>query len=238
MPRKPKNLGPPIREPDYTQPATLRAQAQVELAQRKQRERYATDPWAFLTECVFTLDQITGKTRPFPVKQHLETLTRVWERRSLLLVPKSRRMMVTWWGVAVNYWLARYRPGAKIAFLARKEGKDESEGSAELVWRAKFIHDHLPPLLEPMTVDYHFGRLAFPDHHSEILGVAEGADQLRQWTCTSVFGDEAAFWSWAYETYVGSRPTIEGGGRFTLVSTAGPGFFESLVYDRDLSRAA
>lgn len=236
MPRREKAFTTGAQDADWTDPGTIRVAATLQLAERQARQRYETDPWAFLTECVYTLDQITGQTRPFPAKEHLRYLTQLWHTESLLLVPKSRRMMVTWLFVALNYWLARYRPGSKIAFLARKEGKDESEGSAELVWRAKFIHEHVPKLVGEVEVVYHHCRLYFPGHHSEILGIAQGSDQLRQMTLTSILADEFGYWEWAYETYVATRPTIEGGGRFTGVSSANPGFFKSLVFDEAVRR--
>ena len=239
MPHRSRVPTPPTGdEPDWSDPATIRAVAKLELAQRLATERYSTDPWAFVSECVSTLDQITGTVRRMPKKAHLEYLTRLWLQEPLLLVPKSRRMIVTWLFCALYYWLARYRPHAKIAFLARKEGRNESEGSAELVWRARFIHEHLPPLLGSVPVEYHFCRLAFLDNGSEILGIPDGADQLRQMTLTGVLADELGFWDHAYETYVSLRPTIEGGGRFTGVSSANPGFFKALVNDEVSSLGA
>lgn len=209
----------------------LRAQAKLLAMQRVNESAYKEDPWLFLTRAVFTLDQITGLIRPFPNTPYLEYLTRTWQRERLFLVPKSRRMMVTWLFVSLHYWLARFRPGTTVAFISRKQGISESEGSAELVARAKFIHEHLPPDIEKLDMDYKFARLSFPSIHSEILGVGQGPDQLRQYTITAVFGDEMGYWEQAKEAFIALRPTIEGGGRFTGVSSAAPGFFEQLVHD-------
>ena len=117
-------------------------------------------------------------------------------------------------------------------FLLRhvKQGLNESEGSAELVWRAKFIAEHLPASIK-VPVVYKFCHLVFPASESEIVGVGEGADQLRQYSLTAIFADEFAFWPAAYDTYVASRPTVEGGGRFTICSTPGPGLFKQICHD-------
>ncbi len=40
-----------------------------------------------------------------------------------------------------------------------------------------------------------------------------------------------AFWKDAQKMYAGAYPTLEGGGRFTAISSAGPGFFKRLVHD-------
>jgi hypothetical protein len=201
-------------------------------AQRHAEAAIATDLWAFCTRCVQTIDPATGAIRPFPQYDYLHDLLRQWQSHPLFLCAKSRRMFVSWAMIAAHYWLARTTPNAKIVMMARKEGRNEAEGSAELVWRAKFIHDHLPPWVDQRPIEYQFCRLRFPDTHSEILGLGEGADQARQLTLTAVFGDEVAFWDDPLATYIALRPTIEGGGRLTLVSSAAPGFFESIVHDR------
>jgi len=209
----------------------LRAEARLRCKQQDNESKYANDPWLFLIECVWTLDQITGKIRKFPNHPYLQYLTEEWMNNRLMAVAKSRRMMVTWWAVALHYWLVRFRPGTTIAFVSRKEGRNISEGSAELVNRAKFIHDHLPGTLSAAPVDYKFCRLSIPSSYSEIIGIGQGPDQLRQLTVTAIFADELAFWEQARETFIASRPTIEGGGRFLGVSTANPGFFQQIVED-------
>ena len=90
----------------------------------------------------------------------------------------------------------------------------------------------LQPQSIRVPVVYKFCHLVFPASESEIVGVGEGPDQLRQHTLSAIFADELAFWDRAFDTYVACRPTIEGGGRFTGVSTPGPGFFKSLVMDQ------
>lgn len=218
-------------EADLATLAKARAQAKLQQLQKDNDAKYAADPWKFLVEAVMTLDQVKGEIRKYPPLPYLEKLTRVWEKERLLLVPKSRRMLISWTMVALHYWLARFRPGTTVAFVSRKEGRSESEGSAELVNRARFIHEHLPPDIEKIETEYKFCRLSFPSIHSEILGIGQGPDQLRQLTLTAILADEMAFWEQARDAYIASRPTIEGGGRFTGVSSANPGFFEQLVND-------
>ena len=232
----------------------LRALARLRVGQREALAHFAQDPWDFLCKGVYTIDQVkggwtgslaeatasgdepTGRILPFIAPEergesYLHALTDAWMEHALLAVPKSRRMRASWWGIAAHYWLARFRPGTKIAFVSRKEGRSESEGSAELVWRAKFIHEHIPPgLLPPIDVEYKFCRMAL-GNGSEIIGIGQGADQLRQLTLTAVLGDEVAFWEHAKEFYAASKPTIEGGGRLTLISSAYPGFFEQICHD-------
>jgi hypothetical protein len=217
--------------PDH--PLAIRAAARLALEQRRALARYGRDgdPWAFIRDCVWTRDEATGQVRRYPPHAYAELLVRRWQEHALLVVPKSRRMVITWLFVAANYWLARFHVQAKVAFMSRKLGKTDAEGSSELVRRAWFIHRHVPALLPACEAEYAVGRLTFPNG-SEILALGEGADQARQHTFTSVLADEVVYWEQALETWVALRPTIEGGGRITAVSSAGKGFFADLVHDQ------
>jgi hypothetical protein len=214
-------------------PLAQRAAARLLLAQRHALTAYGPggDPWAFIRDCVWTRDEASGMVRRYPDQAYAELLVRRWQAEPLLVVAKSRRMVVTWLFVACYYWLARFHPLAKVAFMARKLGKTEAEGSAELVRRAKFIHEHVPETLPACAVDYSIGLLRFPNG-SEIVALGEGEEQARQHTLTGVLADELAFWDHPLETWVALRPTIEGGGRITGVTSAGPGFARDLVHDQ------
>jgi hypothetical protein len=222
----------------------LAARARLRAVQQSAGEQYRRDPYQFLVDCVWTLDQASQQVRRFPdvaddvrcgcesgCKNYLQHLVTRWRHEKRLLVPKSRRVMVTWVMCGLHCWLARFFPGSTIAFVSRKQGLNDSEGAAELVRRVKFIEEHLPVEVAPLEIKYNFARLAYPSIGSEIIGVAQGADQLRQYTLTAIFADEMAYWELASDTYSASLPTLEGGGRFTGVSSANPGFFKMMVHD-------
>lgn len=209
-----------------------RAKAKKLLARREQIARYKAHPWPFLIEQVLTEDphDKAGMIKPFPQLAYLERLVNVWFTERRLLVPKSRRMLVSWTFIALHVWLLLFHEREYIYFAARKEGRDESEGSLELVKRAKFVINNLRSFRPPKT-EQKRGRIICTETHSEIVAVAQGEHQMRQLTATAIFADEFAFWEHARETYTAARPTIEGTGRFTGVSSAHPGFFKDLVYD-------
>lgn len=191
------------------------------------------DPWVFLQECVLTLDQTdkANPIKPFPCHlDYLRAYTRCWERYPKILVPKSRRMVMSWTNIALYTWDTMFHQGRFNAFVSKKE-----EDSAELVKRAEFIYDHIPETVIPRDLlprkKTRYGVLEFPDLDSKIEGFAQGADQLRQFTFSGIFADEMAFWENAQKMYSSAVPTLEGGGRFTGVSSPGPGFFKLLVFD-------
>lgn len=191
------------------------------------------DPIEFL-KCVRTLDQVDRDrpVKPFPIHlKYLQYYVRYWQRERLIGVPKSRRMKMSWTNIALYTWDTMFNLGRHQAFVSKKE--DDSD---ELVKRSKFIlenldFEQLPKELLPKH-EYVFGKLRFPELDSLIQGFASGADQLRQFTFSGILADEMAFWDNAQAMYAGSFPVIEGGGRFTAISSAGPGFFKKLVFDK------
>lgn len=217
---------------------------------------YATDPWAWLAGCVTTVDELDGANpvKPFPtgvcracaryvggaVAQcavcsgplvpltYLRDLARQWATGvpPLLLVPKARRMRMTWLFVALHVWLALQRPHAAIFFVSSKEEK-----SAELIERAHGILRRLPP-------EGGGGRLVdaknnpprlMLDNGATLTGVAEGADQLRQYTATAILADEFGTWNWPRAAFSAMKPCLDGGGRMTLLSSAWPGTWAEMV---------
>ena len=199
--------------------------------------RYSEDPWAFLTECVFTKDQVaTGageKIKQFPNFPYLKLYVRVWQKYRLLATPKSRRMIMSWTNIALDLWDVIFHPVTDYAFVSKKE-----DDAADLVQRAEFIFDHIPEdkipkaLLPKKTTRSKPPALIFEEIQSKIQGFPSGANQLRQFTFTGILGDECAFWEDARQFYSSSYPTIEGGGRMTLISSRSPGFFQRLVFDQ------
>lgn len=196
------------------------------------------DPWEFLKGCR-TLDQVdrANPIKLFPVhRDYLKIFTRVWQARRLILVPKSRRMSMSWTCIALSTWDCMFHGGRNWAFVSKKE-----TDSDELIKRSDFIlnnldHDIIPKAIVPKWETV-FGRVSFPEINSQILGFASGADQLRQFTFSGILGDEMAFWDNAEQMFAASFPTIEGkegipGGKFVGISSPAPGFFQRMVEDR------
>jgi hypothetical protein len=231
----------------------LRALARLKAIREANEKRYEAHPWPFLCEAVYTFDPFAQKTaggsvRKYPggeihdpspgcdcqeggCQNYLHHIANVWYANPRNIWPKSRRLMLSWTMVALHVWLARYRPGQMIALVSRKQGQNEDEGAAELIKRARFIEDHLPAEVQPRDTKRTWCRTYYPHNNSTLVGIAQGADQLRQLTITAWLGDEFAFWEQAGQTYAASIPSLEGGGRCTLVTTANPGFAKGLVHD-------
>lgn len=195
-------------------------------------QKCAVDPWEFL-HYVYTKDEVDQnqlEKKAFPVHlDYIKFLVRVWQRKRLLAVPKSRRMRISWTMLSLYTWKALFQLNRHIAFVSKKE--DDAD---ELLKRVKFIVENLDERIpkEFRRFEYKYNNLYFPETGSRIQGFPQGADQLRQYTCSDVFGDESAFWEDAEKMYAASFPTIEGGGGMCLVSSPAASFFKKIVKDR------
>lgn len=190
-----------------------------------------SNPWAMIEDgVIYTLDQVDllNPIKRFPNDPWCQHIAYQWYLKRLIALPKSRRMMQTWLMIFLHLHLAMFNEGVNIFFVSDKEDKSD-----ELVKRAEFIIKYIPEdqMLKPRFKGS-YCYLDFPGLNSSIQGVPMGADQLRQFTATAILADEFAFWDRARETYMASIPTIQGGGRFTAISSAQIGFFKDLVFDQ------
>lgn len=203
------------------------------------------NPYYWLTNWAFTLDvhDRENPIKPFPEKDYIKFIVDVWLKHKLLLVPKSRQMMLSWIMVALYLWDTQFHRG-RLTFFQSKKADDAND----LVKRAKLIWDNEPTFLKsyyengqlkrlvcnPQNQGQHvYCSLALPDIHSEIRGIPEGGDVIRMHTASGILSDEMAFQPEAKSAFTAARPTISSNGRWTGVSTAEDGtFFEEMTFDR------
>ncbi len=155
-------------------------------------------------------------------KPHLTELATHFLNEPLLLIEKSRQMMVTWIFVACHLWDAMFHEGRRIFFQSKKE-----HDANHLVDRAKFIYKRLPEVMKlkhPANEPMAYLKLEFGKQNSIIQGTPQGSNILRQYTASRVFSDEMAFQEKAEEAYIAAKPTLTGGGSFIGVSS--PNFKE------------
>lgn len=199
---------------------------------------YKENPLKWQQDCQFTMNQVSqlDPIQPFPDWDYLHFLTSIWQREKLIATPKSRRMFCSWNFIGLYTHDTMFKPGRFNAFVSKKE-----DDAGDLVSRAEFIVQHIPEwripkALLPKMRNGGMTRkppvLEFEDTGSKIQGIAMGADQLRQFTLSGILGDECAFWPDAEKFYAASKPTLDGGGRMTLISSRSPGFFKKLVFDK------
>lgn len=161
---------------------------------------------------------------------YLLYIASLWWNHDLLAVPKSRQLRMTHLMVNLHGWLAMFYPGQRIAIQSKKE--EDADATLQRLVRSFEIMRREWPAMPWPRMRYKYANGIF-EHGSIIKAVAQGPDVVRQYTFSAIFSDEMAFQLDAEDAYTAAIPTIEGGGKFTAVSTANPGFFEELVFDRN-----
>lgn len=203
------------------------------------------DPYYFLINWAKTLDvhDDINPIKTFPDKEYLKILVNLWLKEKLLLVPKSRQMMMSWLFTTLYLWDTIFHEAKMIFFQSKK-----AEDADDILKRSKFVWDNLPKFLRRYYRDGQFfelkcnpqhngqhvsGKMVFPDINSEIRAIPEGGEQIRMQVASGILSDEMAFQPEARDAYTAAKPTISSKGRFTGVSTAEHStFFEDMVFDK------
>lgn len=196
-------------------------------------QRWHADPWAMIQDgVIWTLDEVDleNPIKRFPAHPWLEQIVREWQANKLILIPKSRRMMISWLMNYLHLWLAMWHPGVAAFYVSSNERK-----SADAIKKMLFIYRHIPEtvMLKPKVKDKQC-LIEFPGLDSYVMGIPEGEDQLRQYTATALVFDEFAFWERPMESLSAAKPCITGGGRLTIVSTPGKECFYQLAFDQSM----
>lgn len=194
-------------------------------------ERAKKDPYFFLTRFCYTMDEHDDKDnfKLFPKKEYIRDLCDLFVTEDLLLIEKSRQMMVSWIMGGLALWFTMYRPATRTFIMSKKE-KDADA----LIDRIKVIYERLPiKIKEEYPVEqFTYLNIKWPKTNSIIQGLAQGPDQIRQYTASLVIMDEAAFQEKAEKTWQAIKPALVGGGKFVGVSTPnGKEWFYRMVHD-------
>lgn len=181
-------------------------------------ERAKKDPYFFLTRFCYTLDEhdTNSPRKLIPKKEYVRDLCDLFVVEDLLLVEKSRQMMVSWVFAGLALWFTMFRPATKTFVMSKKE-KDADA----LIDRIKSIYERLPKKLkdEFPADDFTYLNIKWSKQDSIIQGLAQGPDQIRQYTASLVIMDEAAFQEKAGKTWEAVKPSLVGGGKFVAIST-------------------
>ena len=151
---------------------------------------------------------------------------------TLLVIVKSRQMMMTWLFTALSLWDAMFHQGRLIMLQSKTEREavgDEYSGQG-LLGRCKFMLRQCPPWLVP-TYTIKSTQVIFPTMNSTLWAIPQGAAIIRSYTSAGILSDECAFQDEFSDAYGAAVPTIRGGGWFVALSSAHPGFFQQLWQD-------
>ena len=203
---------------------------------RLQPELYeaVVDPLVWLQHHTRTRDShwresgASSPYRSFPEKLYFPALIQIFQAEPVIFIEKSRDMMLSWLCVGFFTHSAMTNDQREVLFQSQKEDK-----AAELVDYAKTLYEQQDeplkrqfPLTKPLKEQAAL-KLEFANG-SRIVGIPEGADQIRSFHPWGLLMDEAAFQPEAGEAYDAAVPVCQ---KIIVVSSAGPGWFADFVTD-------
>jgi len=183
---------------------------------------YMANPWSWFANEVLTQDEATQQLLPWPDKGYLRELVWVLDHEKGVVIPKSRRMMVSWLCAAWSVYRARYQPHHAIFYQSETEEK-----SAFITdQRCTFIEKNLrEPLLKRKykSIKTHqglIGRITYEETGSYIWAIPQGDDAIRSFTFSILIMDESEFQPEAEKALVSALPIWEKGAQLIIVSTS------------------
>jgi len=183
------------------------------------RKKFADDIHLFARQCI-TEDphdqENPVKHLPVDLVPYIDELLEAYVTEPKILVEKSRQVMVSWIFLTAILWDVLFHPSRRVAIVSKK-----TEDARKLIERMQFMYEQLPVEWRPkLDFAYHpLPKVTCGETHSQILGIPQGAEQLRSDTFSVIFSDELAFQDDQEKTWTASKPTIDGGGTFIAVST-------------------
>lgn len=207
------------------------------------RDRCAADGLYWL-KFVLTRDEAdpANAVKPFPL--HLEYLKQLWgvfSTRNLVVVAKSRQMLVSWAVAAFAVHTARSRPHQAVYWQSQKQEDAVSmvcspEGAQ--MARCQFIEANLPDWLK-QSIKPVEGRLVYPNG-SVIQAVAGGSDKIRGKTASLIIEDEFAHMPEQNDIYTTVAPLVQKGAKLIIVSTpnGSNNIFATLYHGRPVAATA
>jgi len=156
-------------------------------------------------------------TMPFHLWDAQRDLLRDMHAERLLLILKARQLGISWLICAYALWLCLFRPGRVVLFFSI--GQDEAN---EMLRRVNVMYWRLAPALRaqlPTLAKENTGEMVW-GNGSRIQSLPARKTAGSGYTVSLVVLDEFAKNVWAREIYTAVKPTIDGGGKMIILSSA------------------
>lgn len=176
---------------------------------------------AFIHDLVIIDDAQPGDgelaTMPFHLWPAQEELLKEIEVELLFLILKARQLGISWLVLAYALWLCLYHPGrlALVFSIGQAEANEMLRRVHVMYWRLPAdVRATLPKLLKDNTEEMAW------DNGSRVLSLPARKNAGSGYTASLVILDEFAKNQWAREIYTAVKPTIDGGGKMIILSSA------------------
>jgi hypothetical protein len=174
-----------------------------------------TNPVYFIDEFCWIEDKVQRGWVRFKLWEEQKEAVKTIATNRQVIILKARQLGLTWLTVCYALWMMLFRQGSGILLFSRRENE-----AAELLERMRGVHGRLPESLQAeVTVD-----------NEQELGMGKIGSWARCFPSTKHSGrahsatmaivDEADFIPDLRMLLNAVKPTIDGGGRLVLISTA------------------
>jgi hypothetical protein len=178
------------------------------------RERYASDPVAFIRECCHIFDKKEKRWLRFDLWPAQVEALLILQAEQQTVILKARQQGFTWLALSFALWLMLFHPTQEVLLFSLRD-----EEAKELVGhRLCGIHHRLPAWLkEGERAYYSAHQLRLPNGSRAISFPTTGG---RSYAATFVLVDEADFIPKLGDLLNAVQPTVDAGGKLILLSTA------------------
>lgn len=198
-------------------------------------QRCSLDPSHFIDSHLKTVDTVDQENpdKPFPFIPYLHWLDDFLLTEPMLLVPKSRRVLVTWRVAAFCLWDCLFRQARNIACLNEDLAK-----ANQMVLMIRQLYDSMPPWIKQRApLKWKTEELWFPATRSKITALEQGPDVGRMFAYSRVWVDEAQDAKHPKATYASMHATTKGrtqatGGQIVYTGTAKQGWWMLACHDQ------
>ncbi|RLI85218.1 MAG: hypothetical protein DRP01_06655 [Archaeoglobales archaeon] len=190
----------------------------------------------FMFEFAKTFDPLDEKrpVKHFPDKEYLRDLNHAFITERLLVVPKSRQMLCTWWAVTCFVWDS-IRHRGRFTLFKSIDREHSGVGRLGLLWRAEFILKQLPDCVRPRYKAPTKRNLVleFVENDAEIRAMSMEGEAPAGYTATGVLDDELARQQYGEAGFAAIMPLLGDTGRYvTLFTYMGLNFAYRLAHDK------
>lgn len=210
-----------------TQNLSLAVAVEREIRSRRRRTgggaggRYAADPAGFIDQCIIIDDaQDHGEgagTMPFALWDAQRDLLHAIDSEPRLLILKARQLGVSWLVCAYALWLCLHKPSRLVLTfsIGQEEANEMMRRITAMYHRLPdAVKQSLPPLRKSNTEECSWA------NESAIHALPSRKSAGSGYTASLIILDEFAKNMNAAQLYTAVKPTIDGGGKMIVLSTA------------------
>lgn len=198
-------------------------------------QRCRSDPWHFIKTHLKTMDEVdeADPFKPFPDLPYLAWLVDFLLTERVLLVPKSRRVLVTWLVAGYCLWDCQFREGRAVALM----NEDFAKAKKMIAMHSQLYHSQPAWLKSRFPMKESLEKMEFPTRRSSLTAFEQGENVGRMHAFSRIWIDEAQDQRHPGATYKSMMATTRGrtqfvGGQVVYTGTAKQGWWKIACHDQ------